>query len=1026
MIKINKILTIILLMVIAISYTHPVFGVSNTGSGEWVAGQYDSGIKTTDSKSNTGVIIRRLTNNTTKEKITVFCAEYGVDFSTGKIETAQHIVPTDPLMKTACKIAYFGWYSRYGEYAVDGGILTEGFKQVKIDYVFTQQMIWEILGQSNATFIDSNIQNQYILFKDQINSNINNIQKKPSFCNTTITLNVGESITLTDTNGVLAEYPTIDKTVEKIRIVHNKGENTITVTVGEDCTLDKYTITEEMMKNLGLIKESSKDNDTTIFFSFRDGVQDQLYSMNYNDPVSMSMNLQINQFGKIELSKLDTEGGLIEGAVFQVNGPDNFSKEITVTSGRITVEKLKQGIYTIKEKIAPDGYLLNTNTYTVEVIANRTTTQAIINEMPTGTITIIKKDSETGNTPQGDAKLENAVYKVYANEDIKFYSKGDLVATRTTNAKGETEDITNLPLGRYLVKEEKAPEGYMLDSKEYDVNLSYKDQHTKIITGSVTSIEKVKKMQVHIYKTGIKDASGLIAGLAGAEFTIKLYADVEKAYQQGYSYAEVWNGSDEYGNTVKVDNNRVEEAKKIAPSYEIITTDDNGDAYTHKKLPYGKYVIKETKAPENYYISEDFTFSITQDESEVEELVKKVKHLYVNNIQMGTYIKLVKKDAETGKIVTLNNATFQIKAVNDIYENGKIKYKKDEIITQKIGNTVYNSFTTNSENLIIPEGSFSNVNDDKGTIITPLMLTAGEYEVIEIKVPYGYLELEDTVKLKIDSIKDYDQNNAGEFIKTVEIKNNKPYGTLIVYKTVQKNENIDKSLIDLSDLSGIQFKLSAKEDIIDFADGKVIYEKGQEVNIYNLDEKGILKVENLPLGIYELQEINTLDGLILDETKYEIMLIQNDNKTKVYTTEINIVNNTTIVEISKITNTDENQLIGAQLCITDENGNVIDTWITTEKTHIIEGLKVGEKYTLTEIMSPFGYEIAQPITFKVTADNGVQLIKMVDRPIIETISITGPDIQTGNEINYILLIGNIIFSLLGIGIAIKLLKESKK
>ena len=98
--------------------------------------------------------------------------------------------------------------------------------------------------------------------------------------------------------------------------------------------------------------------------------------------------------------------------------------------------------------------MLDTKAYNVEVIPNQTVNQDITNEEPTGTITIIKKDKETGVTPQGDAKLKGAVYEVYAAEDIynkaktkKFYSNGDLVATRTMNEKGETEDVSELPLG---------------------------------------------------------------------------------------------------------------------------------------------------------------------------------------------------------------------------------------------------------------------------------------------------------------------------------------------------------------------------------------------------------------------------------------------------------------------------------------------------------------------------------------------------------------------------------------------------
>ena len=1103
----KKLLSTILLAVILVSFAEPIFAFSSSGTGKWVAGQYNSGIKTTDSN---GVIIRRLTNYTTNEKITVFCAEFGIDSSTGDIETAQHIVPTDPLMKTACKIAYFGWYSRYGEYAVDGGILTEGFKQVKIDYVFTQQMIWEVLGQSNATFIDSDIQNQYILFKNQINSNIENMQKQPSFSGTTITLDIGQTIILTDTNGVLADYTSIDKNAEGIGIVHNKGENTMTITVSNECTLENYTISEEMMKNWGVIKETSKDNDTTVFFSFKNGVQDQLYSMNYNDPVTMSLDLQVNLFGKIELKKLDEEGNLIDGAIFEINGPDNFSKEVTVTNGKIILENLKRGTYTIKEKTAPNGYLLNTNTYTVEVVPNQTTTQAIVNEEPTGTFTlvkknadetamiegaryriwnnngydkefctdkdgkiivtglelgiynlkeieapngylldtneysfllkyedqntsviysraervnteptgtikIIKKDSETGSMPQGDAQLENAVYKVYANEDIynvaktkKYYSKGELVATRTTNAKGETEDIANLQLGKYLVKEETAPAGYMIDKTEYEVNLTYKDQDTKVITETVTSTDKVKKMQLHIYKTGIKENSGLVVGLEGAEFTIKLNADVEKAYEQGYSYAEIWNGLDEYGNSVKVDSKRVAEAQKIASTYEIITTNANGDAYTQQKLPYGKYIVKETKTPKNFIGRVDFTFSITQDESEIQEIAQKVKHLVVNNEPLATYIKLIKKDAKTGKIVTLSSSTFEIRATEDIRDvtTGEIIYPKGQAISQKIGSTTCSSFTTNADNVVVPANSFNTASDDKGSVTTPLLLPAGSYEITEVKVPEGFLELEKTITFEIENIKDLDRNQEGDCILEVIIENEQPTGTLIIDKSITIREDVDISLIDISDLSEIQFKLTAKEDVIDLADGSIIYKKGQEIGIYNVDENGSLKVENLPMGTYELQEIKTLDGLVLDTTKYEVKFTQKDQTRKVYTETKEITNETTLVEISKTDITGEKQLVGAKLTVLDEEGKVIDSWISSKETHKIEGLVVGKTYILREEIAPEGYMIAEDIRFTISDDKETQLVEMKDRAI--------PMIQTGNERNYPLLLSSLLISVSGL------------
>ena len=233
------------------------------------------------------------------------------------------------------------------------------------------------------------------------------------------------------------------------------------------------------------------------------------------------------------------------------------------------------------------GYLLNETTYPVNLEYKDQNTskveikvEGVVDTEPRGKITIIKKDKETGSIPQGDAVFTDAVYEVFANEDIynvaktkKYYSKGDLVATRNINENGITQDVENIPLGKYLVKEKNASKGYLIDTNEYKVELNYKDQTTPIISDTVTSNEQVKKMGVHIFKSGIKVNSGKTPGLEGAEFTIKLYKNVQEAYSRGYTYAEVWNGIDENGSKVDVDSVRVQEAQVIAPSYARITTD---------------------------------------------------------------------------------------------------------------------------------------------------------------------------------------------------------------------------------------------------------------------------------------------------------------------------------------------------------------------------------------------------------------------------------------------------------------------
>ena len=125
----------------------------------------------------------------------------------------------------------------------------------------------------------------------------------------------------------------------------------------------------------------------------------------------------------------------------------------------------------------------------------------------------------------------------------------------------------------------------------------------------------------------------------------------------------------------------------------------------------------------------------------------------------------------------------------------------------------------------------------------------------------------------------------------------------------------------LSDLSGIEFKLSAKEDIIDKADGSVIYKKGQEIKTFNLSKDGKLTITDLPMGTYEIEETKTLDGLVLNTTKYEVKFEQQDLTTKVYDTKLDVSNDTTLVEFSKTDITGEKELPGAKLTVLDSENN---------------------------------------------------------------------------------------------------------
>ena len=215
-----------------------------------------------------------------------------------------------------------------------------------------------------------------------------------------------------------------------------------------------------------------------------------------------------------------------------------------------------------------------------------------------------------------------------------------------------------------------------------------------------------------------------------------------------------------------------------------------------------------------------------------------------------------------------------------------------------------------------------------------------------------------------------------------------------MYKTIALREDADTSLIDTSDLSGIEFKLSAKENIIDMADGSVIYKKGQEIKKYNLTKDGKLTITNLPMGTYEIVETKTLDGLVLNTTKYEVKFEQKDLTTKIYETKLDISNDTTLVEFSKTDITGDKELIGAKLTVLDNENNIIDTWTSTEKTHKIEGLTIGKEYTLKEEIAPEGYVVATSIKFTIKDTNEIQKVNMIDKIVeISKVDIAGDEIE---------------------------------
>ena len=734
----------------------------------------------------------------------------------------------------------------------------------------------------------------------------------------------------------------------------------------------------------------------------------------------------------------------LEGAKYEIYS--DGVKVDTVTTDKNGYAKstiLPVGNYTVKETVSSKGYNVDENTYPVTVTKDQTVTVTSIEEAKDDplAIQIVKKDAENGNVAQGDASLAGAEFTVKYYNDV-YTKQSDLPkdATRTWVLKTvkrpngkylasltldecivkdksdplyKKDGLATLPIGTITVQETKAPEGYLLEG----ATLSDKDGNTTkvdngifmtkveelktkatVVAGNYPEVsELVKEAKVQIYKEGVYEdghnqSSGQVTGLNGAEFTIKLKSEVDN---------------------VGWDNAR---------TYDVVTTksnsnDEKGYATT-KYLPYGTYILRETKTPSGYVTSPDILFSVKKDQLHTEGVDD--LHIVINNDRVYSYVKLVKKDKETGKTVSLNNTSFKIK------NKATGKY-----VEQKVGSTKYSVFTTNSKHNIVVDGAYLSKDDALGNVVTPLMLEHGEYEIEEFITPSGFLALENPVQFTIGEYIDLTKDIDGDPVVTVEIKNEQPKAEIKLDKTVTDLDT-DTDLVDRSDLSKIHYVLKASKDIYSPIDGELMFAKdsvittensgakvvaGSEIGdgVYALSKDGHLDITNLPMGTdktsYYLQEVQTLDGCVLDDTKQEATFEQKDFTTKLYTETIKMNNETTHFEFNKTDVTGDKEVPGATLTIKDEKGNVVDEWVSTDKAHSIEGLVVGKTYTLTETITAKDYVKATDIKFTVKNSSELETVTMKDKQVsftktdvtgekeVEGATITVTDKETGKVVD---------------------------
>lgn len=663
-----------------------------------------------------------------------------------------------------------------------------------------------------------------------------------------------------------------------------------------------------------------------------------------------------------------------------------------------------------------------------------------------GSVQLVKEDFETSDTPQGDATLEGAEFQLI--DDMTQ----EAVGTLTTDAQGNSNVITDLPTDRtYTIVEIKAPNGYKLNEDKAHVDFSSIEavDNIKSYTGTMKDHIITGRFEIRKIITDGKE-SEITKPEKGAEFiaVLKRYVDqygsIESAYEHHEEFAD--------------------------REYDHLVTDEDGYAQS-KELAYGTYIVKQIKGQiDTDKLEAEWTFTVSEEDQEPITYV-------INNRPFTSYLKVVKLDKESGKEITASGMTFKI-----------LNIDTNKYVSQKVGDKHIEEWTT----------------DEDGAVVLDQPLKAGNYRLVEIQAPEGFLKTED-VDFTITNSVVSETDTDGDPIKIITINDEQPKGKITLTKTdketgeamadveyqltakedilnpvdgsviyeagelvsqnktdangkividdlpmgryelketltqegyvlseqvhdinlKQEDENTKEYVVDLNvtnikpvgrihilktdkdteqPLGGVTFQLTAKEDIYSL-DGQntLLYEAGQPVSVdisengqYVTNELGEIFIGDLPLGKYELKEIQSLEGYYSNPEPIEIDLIYDHSDQLIYLKEVAIQNEQTKVEITKTDITGEKELPGAQLSVFDTEGNLIETWESTEEAHVIRGLKINEEYTLHEDLAPTGYATASDITFTIE-DNG-EPTKVVMKDEITKVEISKVDATTGEEI----------------------------
>lgn len=672
---------------------------------------------------------------------------------------------------------------------------------------------------------------------------------------------------------------------------------------------------------------------------------------------------------------------LIEKAVTGTDGKAVYQADLPIANS-----------YYMKELGAPAGYVRNgedvysfTFQYTTDKEATVSFNHTFQNERINAKIKLVKEDSETGKTAQGDATLEGAVYGLYAREDIVhpdgqtgvLYPAGTQIATLTTDTEGNAE-VADLYLGKYYVKELTPPVGYLADPGEHDLECNDEGDLVQTVERTVTSLEDVIKQPFQVIKAannGKTDADLL----KGVGFSAYLESSLKKNKDGSYDFTS---------------------ATPV-----VLTADGQTEMFTDERgyacsipLAYGTYIVRETTTPHNFKPVDDFKVVISENNPEKPQVWR-----VLLDEEFEAKLKIVKKDDETKKSVLVPNTEFKV------YDLDNKKYV--EQVTTYPSTTVHKSYFT----------------DENGYLILPQNLACGNYRIEEVTAPDGYTHSTNTVEIKVDSDTAYQEDPvSGDLIIEVDFENHPAKGRLTIRKEGEVVKGFDKDFTyEEASLAGAVFEVYASEDIYtadhqtdENGNRYLEYAKDTLVATVTTDETGSAVIENLPLGKYRVEEKKAPEGYTWNAKGEKVTFTYAGQDTPVVDEEVTFTN-----ERQKVSITVEKQdaetgsvVAGAVFGLYNKNeiksgDNVIvkaDTLlqeITSDEkgqAHFTLDLPLGTYY-VKEISAPDGFVSSDEVLeFDATYQGqDIQTIKLksIKKNQPTTIEVTKSDLTTGVELN---------------------------